>query len=47
MNILKLFKNKILNLSKLIEYHDQPIATSNFLFHSFIAKKVTKMVLKS
>ena len=37
---IKVNKNKILKyLSKLIEYHDQPIATSNFLFHSFIAKK--------
>ena len=37
---IKVNEKKILEyLSNLIEYHDQPIATSNFLFHSFIAKK--------
>ena len=40
---IKVNENKILKyLTNLIEYHDQPIATSNFLFHSFIAKKSSK-----
>ena len=35
-------KKNLDNLSNLIDYHDQPIATSNFLFHSYIAKKSSK-----
>lgn len=35
-------KHALEELEKLINYHDQPIATSNFLFHSIIAKKAHK-----
>ena len=34
--------NNISNLEKLIEYHDSPISTINFLVHSYLTKKVSK-----
>ena len=34
--------NVIERLENLVGYHDQPIATSNFLFHSIIAEKAKK-----
>ena len=35
-------KNALKQLKKLIEYHDSPILTINYLMHSYLAEKVSK-----
>ena len=41
-NLIVKIKNSFKFLEKMIEYHDSPIITSNYFYHSFLLKKIAE-----
>ena len=41
-NLTVKIKNSFKSLEKMIEYHDGPIITSNYFYHSFLLKKISE-----
>ena len=42
INLVVKVKNSFKSLEKMVEYHDGPIITSNYFYHSFLLKKISE-----